>query len=337
MAENNRGERMMNIFIHLITHPKQKFSVSQLMTILDISEEDRRNTQRDMQSLINLPGQYVICEGSGAHKTYSTGLSVLDKLALPNFEEVMLQFAFLQRISGVYPRSAMLIDMLIEKIRRNVPIKNREQIDEAYKDITSRVMFMGTPPDIDETADEKLRIILQAIRTHREIETDYEPTKKKTSPSKRIPLMMIVFQGEIYIGCVRHSDPKAVYALKLCRIKSIKLLKETFVENPISIATLRKKIDNLALFDKSSIPEKVELTFPTDKSQYIIERRYHRSMRVKEKNGLLHVTMNVCINAQLIQWILYNEFNDVTVISPEYLKDEILLYGENIVKKYKKG
>ena len=103
MAENNRGERMMNIFIHLITHPKQKFSVSQLMTILDISEEDRRNTQRDMQSLINLPGQYVICEGSGTHKIYSTGLSVLDKLALPNFEEVMLQFAFLQRISGVYP------------------------------------------------------------------------------------------------------------------------------------------------------------------------------------------------------------------------------------------
>ena len=47
--------------------------------------------------------------------------------------------------------------------------------------------------------------------------------------------------------------------------------------------------------------------------------------------------MNVCINAQLVQWILYNEFNDVTVISPEYLKDEILLYGENIVKKYKKG
>ena len=337
MTENNRGERMVNILIHLITHPKQKFSISQLMTILDISENDRRNMQRDMQSLINLPGQYVICEGSGAHKTYSTGLSVLDKLALPNFEEVMLQFAFLQRISGIYPRSAMLIDMLIEKIRRNVPIKNREQIDEAYKDITTRVMFMGTPPDIDETADEKLRIILQAIRTHREIETDYEPTKKKTSPSKRIPLMMIVFQGEIYIGCVRHSDPKAVYAIKLCRIKSIKLLKETFVENPISLATLRQKIDNLALFDKSSIPEKVELTFPTDKGQFIRERPYHRSMHVKEKNGLLHVTMNVCINAQLIQWILYNEFNDVTVVSPEYLKDEILRYGENIVRKYRKG
>lgn len=337
MAENNRGERMVNIFIHLITHPKQKFSISQLMTILDISEDDRRNTQRDMQSLINLPGQYVICEGSGAHKTYSTGLSVLDKLALPNFEEVMLQFAFLQRISGIYPRSAMLIDMLIDKIRRNVPIKNREQIDEAYKAITSRVMFMGTPPDIDETADEKLRIILQAIRTHREIETDYEPTKKDSSPSKRIPLMMIVFQGEIYIGCVRHSDPEAVYALKLCRIKSIKLLKETFVENPISLATLRQKIDNLALFDKSSIPEKVELTFPKDAKQYIKERPYHRSMRIKEKNGLLHVTMNVCINAQLIQWILYNEFNNVTVVSPEYLKDEILRYGESIVRKYRKG
>jgi len=154
MAENNRGERLLNIFIHLITHPKQKFSVSQMMTVLGVPERDRRNVQRDMQSLVDLPGKYVVCEGLGAHKVYGTGLSVLDKLVLPNFEEVMLQFAFLQRISGIYPRSATLIDMLIDKIRRNVPIKNREQIDEAYRDIASRVMFMGTPPDVDETADQ---------------------------------------------------------------------------------------------------------------------------------------------------------------------------------------
>lgn len=248
MADTNRGERMVNIFIHLITHSKQKFSVSQLMTVLDIPESDRRNVQRDMQSLVDLPGQYVICEGSGAHKTYSTGLSPLDKLALPNFEEVMLQFAFLQRISGIYPRSASLIDMLIDKIRRNVPIKNREQIDEAYKAISSRVMFMGTPPDVDETADEKLKTILQAIRTHREIETEYEPTWTTRTISKRIPLMIILYQGEIYIGCVRHNNPEEVYAMKLCRIKSVKLLKDNFVENPTSMAMLRKKNRQLIAF-----------------------------------------------------------------------------------------
>ena len=335
MAENNRGERMVNIFIHLITHPKQKFSISQLMTVLDIPESERRNVQRDMQSLVDLPGQYVICEGSGAHKTYSTGLSPLDKLALPNFEEVMLQFAFLQRISGIYPRSASLIDMLIDKIRRNVPIKNREQIDEAYKAISSRVMFMGTPPDVDETADEKLKIILQAIRTHREIETEYEPTWTTRTISKRIPLMIILYQGEIYIGCERHSNPEEVYAMKLCRIKSVKLLRDNFVENPTSMAMLRKKIDNLSLFDKPSEIEKVELTFPAYASQFVKERPYHRSMRIKEKDGLLHVTMNVCVNSQLVQWILFNEYNDVTVVAPEHLKQEILKYGKSIVKKYR--
>ena len=89
MAENNRGERLLNIFIHLITHPKQKFSVSQMMMVLGVPERDRRNVQRDMQSLVDLPGKYVVCEGLGAHKVYGTGLSVLDKLVLPNFEEVM--------------------------------------------------------------------------------------------------------------------------------------------------------------------------------------------------------------------------------------------------------
>lgn len=334
MAENNRGERLLNIFIHLITHPKQKFSVSQMMMVLGVPERDRRNAQRDMQSLVDLPGKYVVCEGLGAHKVYGTGLSVLDKLVLPNFEEVMLQFAFLQRISGIYPRSATLIDMLIDKIRRNVPIKNREQIDAAYRDIASRVMFMGTPPDVDETADEKLNVILRAIRSHREIETEYEPTWTTRTISKRIPLMTIVYQGEIYIGCVRHTDPEAVYAMKLCRIKSVKLLKDSFVENPVSMAALRKKIDNLSLFDKVTATEKVELTFPAYASQFVKERPYHRSMRVREKDGLLYVTMNVCVNAQLIQWILCNEFNDVTVVAPESLKQEILKFGKSIVKKY---
>ena len=335
MAENNRGERMVNIFIHLITHPKQKFSISQLMSVLEIPESERRNVQRDMQSLVDLPGQYVTCEGSGAHKIYYTGLSVLDKLALPNFEDVMLQFAFLQRISGIYPRSAALIEMLIDKIRRNVPIKNREQIDEAYKAITSRVMFMGTPPDIDDTANEKLGVILKAIRSHREIETDYEPVWNKKTIKKRIPLMMFVYQGEIYIGCVRHSDPKAVYALKLSRIKSVKLLKETFVENPTSMATLRKKIDDLSLLDDEEKIEKVELTFPTDTILYAKERPYHRSMKIKQKGDLFHVTMNVCVNSQLIQWILFHEFNDVTVVAPDHLKQKILRFGKSIVRKYR--
>ena len=335
MAENNRGERMVNIFIHLITHPKQKFSISQLMSVLEIPESERRNVQRDMQSLVDLPGQYVTCEGSGAHKIYYTGLSVLDKLALPNFEDVMLQFAFLQRISGIYPRSAALIEMLIDKIRRNVPIKNREQIDEAYKAITSRVMFMGTPPDIDDTANEKLGIILKAIRSHREIETDYEPVWNKKTIKKRIPLMMFVYQGEIYIGCVRHSDPNAVYALKLSRIKSVKLLNETFVENPTSMATLRKKIDDLSLLDDEDKIEKVELTFPTDTILYAKERPYHRSMKIKQKGDLFHVTMNVCVNSQLIQWILFHEFNDVTVVAPDHLKQKILRFGKSIVKKYR--
>lgn len=335
MADNNRGERLLNIFIHLITHPKQSFSVSQMMTVLDIPESDRRNVQRDMQSLVELPGKYVICEGSGAHKSYSTGLSVLDRLALPNFEEMMLQFAFLQRISGIYPRTATLIDMLVDKIRRNVPVKNREQIDEAYRDITSRVMFMGTPPDIDETAGEKLNVILRAIRTHREIETEYEPTWTTRTVSKRIPLMMILYQGEVYIGCVRHGEPESVYAMKLCRIKSVKLLKSTFVENPVSLAVLRKKIENLSLFDRPTATERVELTFPAYASQFVRERPYHRSMRIKEKDGLLHVTMNVCVNSQLIQWILYNEFNDVTVVAPEHLKKRMLEFGRSIVRKYR--
>lgn len=334
MEDTKRAERIVQILVHLQTHPKQSFSVSQLMTSMQYSESERRNIQRDMQSLATIPGKLVISEGSGPHKVYRTGLNILDKLDFPNFEENMLQFVFLKRIENIYPGTASLIDELIDKIFKNLPCSKHDRVREAFSEINSRVLFMGTPPDFDETASDKLNIILQAIRTHREISVQYHPTRGAVSTSNRVPLMIVLFQNEIYLGCVRHSDPNAVYALKVRRMEDVSLTNIPFLENQKSIEALRQKVNDLSLFDGDIGHEKVELTFPAYARQYIEEQPYHRSLRIVEKKGILHVTMQVCVNTQLVQWLLYHTQNEVKVVKPEHLKRRLYEFGQRLTVLY---
>lgn len=335
MVDYKKNERQIQILVQLMTKPKQNFSVTQVMHAMGFPEAERRNIQRDMNDLANLPGNLVICEGSGAHKTYKTGLNVMNKLELPNFEETLLQFVFLQRIVNIYPGTADLIKDLLERIQKNLPYAQRDRLKEIYNDISSRVLFMGTQPDIDETAKDKLNIILKAIRTHHEIHTRYAPTWSAEKESDRIPLMIVLFQNEIYVTCARHGNPEAVYAIKLSRIKAVGISTKTFAENSVSLNAVRTKVRDLSLFDSGQGTEKVVLTIPREYRQYIEERPYHRSMVIKEKKTHLLITMNVNVSSQLVQWLLYNTQNYITVVKPTHLKKRLRLLGQELMEKYR--
>ncbi|MCF0223749.1 MAG: WYL domain-containing protein [Fibrobacter sp.] len=266
MSTEKRGERLISLFIQLISNPQKSYTVTQLLSALNLREEDRRNVQRDMRALAEFPGKYVIVEGSGPNKKYKTGFSSMDRLSLPNLDGIMLQFVFLQRIANIYPGTAKLIDNLLDKIRRNLPASNLDKFDEARKDINSRVLFKGTPPGIDEDTDEKLK-------------------KHYTESSKTLEL-------------------------------------------------LREKIRNLSLFDKETQIEKVKLTFPKWASLILKEQPYHPTMKISEKKDHLVVTMKVCVNFQLRQWLLKNELNEVNILEPAYLRREMHEIAMKMARKY---
>lgn len=335
MADFTKSERQIQILVHLLNKPKQTFSLTQIMQALSIPERERRNIQRDINDLVGLPGNLVACEGSGSHKVYKTGLNAMHNLELPNFEETLLQFVFLQRIMNIYPGTASLIEELLDRIFHNLSYSRRDKLKEVYDDISSKVLFMGTQPDFDETANGKLNTILKAIRTHHEIHTHYTPTWNNASESDRIPLMIVLFQNEIYVGCVRHGDPKAVYAIKLNRIQSVEISPKTFAERSDSLDALRTKVRDLSLFDGGNGTEEVVLTIPKAYRQFIEERPYHRSMEIKEKKDLLWITMNVNVNFQLMQWLLYHTQNNITVVKPKYLRDDLYKFGQSLMEKYR--
>lgn len=336
MAEIKKNSRIVQLLVELLKKPKKSFSVTELMRAINLDEKERRNVQRDINTLVEMPDNIVICEGRGPHKKYQTGLNVLDKLTLPNFEESMLQFVFLQGIMDIYPGTADLIDELLEKIQRNLPFVQRDKLKAVYREISSKVYFMGSFSKVDETAGEKLHTVLQTIRSRREIQTLYTNLDGEIKTSYRIPLGIVLYQNEIYVACVRHQDSRAVYAVKLSRIRELFPTNIRFCEKPESRKILEKKIDDCSLFEGSGDVEQVRLTFPSFARQILEERPYHPSMKIVERKGVLHVTMKVNIGFQLKQWLLFHTPNSVTVVKPKWLRDEMLNLGNKLVSLYSK-
>ena len=151
--------------------------------------------------------------------------------------------------------------------------------------------------------------------------------------------MLAIYQGEIYVGCVSQHFPDSTYALKLRRIESIKPLHEQFTEDPQVVEALRKRIRTGALFSDDQNPqaERVVIRFPGYAKNFLQERLYHPSMKIKEQeDGQLQVTMNVAINDMLKQWVLF--YGPIAeVLKPAKLRQMMLNSAKELVGMYEGG
>ena len=177
--------------------------------------------------------------------------------------------------------------------------------------------------------------MLRAIREHRKVQVQYTDNWGNVTDKSRVPLMVVVHQGDIYIGCVSQSHPGATYALKLCRIKSAKLTREQFVENPKDVESLRTRIRSGALLlgEQSPKSEDVSILFKKQIWNTLKERPYHPSMHIEERKDDLRVTMNVEVNDMLKQWVMFFG-NIATVEKPQNLRTMILETAKQLVQKY---
>ena len=242
MENLGRGERMVRIFVYLMAHYNNRYSVADIMRHLDIPESELRSVQRDMQALINIEGGYIQRNTENGKTYYWVALDRACKLVFPDFGDMVLHFVFLQRIANLYPATASLIEDLTKRITQDLPAKQQDVLKSYSKELNGRILFMGTPPGYDENVGKNLPIILNAIRKKQKIKVVYTDNWGNRTDKPRIPLMVAISQGDIYIGCVSQHHPDKTYALKLQRIESVKLLKETFEEDSKVVESLRKRI-----------------------------------------------------------------------------------------------
>ena len=325
MPEITRGERTVQLFAHLISNPDKSYSISDLMEVLQIPKGERRNVQRDMSCLVSINnGAYIQTHGKGRSFVYQSAIKTADRLLFPEFENTMLHFVFLQRIANIYPATSELISKLLERINDTLPDSERRALEQVSKDLNTKILFMGTPPNFEEDASNKLKTILRAIHDHRKILVEYA-FPEKTEKKLRVPLMIIIYQNEIYIGCESQSHPGKTYVLKFRRIKNIELTQETFQENPKAIEMLRKRVQlgSAILGTQDPQAEDVEIIFAPSAKFYLDEKPFHRSMKVEElKSGQLRVTMKVDVNELLYRWVL-SYADSAEVVKPISLRNRL--------------
>lgn len=336
MADKTRGERTVQLFAKVISNPTKKFSISDLMESLDIPEGEKRNVQRDMRFLAEMDaGRYIQAESVGRTFYYSSALQNADRLLFPNFENTMLHFVFLRRIANIYPATSEIITQLLERIEESLPDREKKSIQQLGKELGSKILFMGTPPDFEEEASEKIRVILQAIHDHRKIEVEYL-TENSCKKSTRIPLMIIVYQNDIYVGCESVAHAGDTYTLKFRRIKSVKLTKETFTENSKTTEKLRRQVVSGAAFLSGQEPklEDIEIEFESHAKLYLQENPFNRSMQIgKIKDGKITVKMKAECNRILFNWVV--SFSDAArVVKPAALKKKLSEYADYLKKVY---
>lgn len=338
MADQARGERMIRIFVYMMAHYNNRYSVADIMQHLDIREEDLRSVQRDMHALSEIEGGYIKRSVESGKTYYQVALERANKLIFPEFGDTLLHFMFLQRIANIYPATSNLIEDLAKRITQDLPVKEQSTLAHYAKELNGRILFMGTPPSVDENVGKNLPIILDAIRKKQKVQIAYTDNWGNFSDKPRVPLLVAIHQGEIYVGCVSQRFPGKTYALKLRRIQSVKLLREQFVEDPKVVETLRKRIRTGTLLsgDQDQPCEKVVIYFPGYAKNFLQERSYHPSMKIKELPcGYLHVTMNVAVNGLLKQWVMY--FGPIAeVLKPAKLRQMILDSAKELVGMYEK-
>ena len=336
MADMTRGERTVQLFAKVISNPSKKFTIADLMESLDIPESERRKVQRDMRFLSEMgAGRYIQQENVGRTFYYSSALQNADRLLFPNFENTMLHFVFLRRIANIYPATSEIITQLLERIEDSLPAREKKSIHQLGEELNRKILFMGTPPDFEEDSSEKIRVILQAIHDHRKIEVEYI-TETSCKRSKRIPLMIIVYENDLYVGCESEKMKDSTYTLKFRRIKSVKLSKETFVENPKIVDKMRRQVVSGAAFMSGQEPklQDVEIEFERRAKLFLQENPFNRSMRITDGRGdKIIVNLKAENNQMLFNWVL--SFSDIAhVIKPVSLRKKLSDFANYLKEVY---
>ena len=336
MADMTRGERTVQLFAKVISNPDKRFTINDLMTSFEIPEGERRNVQRDMRFLSEMDGgRYIAVENEGRTALYRSALRNAERLLFPNFENTMLHFVFLKRIANIYPATSEIITQLLERIEKSLPANEQKSLRQLGDELNTKILFMGTPPIFEEDASEKIRLILQAIHDRRKIDVTYM-TEDADKRSTRIPLMIIVYEDELYVGCESEKVEGATYTLKFRRIKNVKLSKEMFVEKPKVLDKLRRQVASGAAFLSGQEPklEEVEIKFESRAKLYLQENPFNRSMKItKSKDGKIVVNMKAEINQLLFNWIV--SFTDVArVVKPASLRKRLKEYAQYLMKIY---
>lgn len=330
-----RGERMMSVLSVFLRNPNRSYSAPDILNKLELPESQIRNVQRDLEALADFEvGSLLKKEGEKTRVTYRCALKGMGTFLFLDSDDKLSDLCFLNRIKGMYPEVAGLIDDVLKTLFKDV--EGSKAFKALNQTMNAKVVFMGHGPAKSDASAEQLSTFLKAIRDHRKVLIKYTDNNGITSEKARIPLLIVVSDGELYIGCQSQSAPGNTYYLKLLRVQSVKLLSERYAYSEDFISRFRERISGSAslLGSNEGTPEDIKIIFPGWCRKFLEERPYHTSQKITEnEDGTILVRFRLKVDTGLTQWVA-GYLNLATVIEPDSLKSNLLKFGQLLLSKY---
>lgn len=253
-------------------------------------------------------------------------------------KNVLITEGDLFTISTVMPLMEQYKNTPLENAFKNMIGKISELLPEEVSVdsffLNKDISFICDPlPAIEQDV---FKNIFQAIKTRKLISFNYRSVSSSEYKFKKIEAYHVICQkGNWYVFGFEHgTNKKKIYALS--RFKDIKILDVNY-EIPEGFDIAREIDLSFGIWYNKEDAVEYELLFDRMMANYILEREWHKNQKVEQKeDGSVFLKFSSNQKQQVLSWVL--SFGScVEVISPEFLKADVMENAEKMLLKYKKS
>lgn len=166
---------------------------------------------------------------------------------------------------------------------------------------------------------------------HQSIVIDYHPFGKEVLQWTIHPYYLKQYNNRWFLfGYNPEFDDLSIVPLD--RIELISNSEQPFIENSIyNFGTYFNNIIGVSK-EKGRCVEHIRLRFSSDRFPYVVSKPIHHSQKIENEKERI-ITLNVIPNKELVSELIWFR-DDVEVLSPDFLREEIKEEIANMYKKY---
>lgn len=331
---------MVKILAYLIRNRTRRYTAGQIHAHLDMEEPViLRNVQRDLKLLAEMATEScVITERAGGKLYYRIQPDVRGKFTLPIERNGLLAIIMLKRLQPLFAPGAKSVSEMTEALDKLFEDTDADFFNDLDQRLDDKTHVMGEQSLLAMDGS-TLNALLTALSERRKLDILYQGDLAKPARKRTVcPVKLVLSKGELYFVCISEYHTTRNYYLKLCRITEASLSDSRFT---VDAGRMKRINDRLSksfgiLDDDAPKPQKVVLRFPSFFDLILSEKRYHHSQHIgKAKDGSTLLTMTVPVDFELTKWVL-GWMDEVTVVQPKGLRDELSRFAGRLQRKYKK-
>lgn len=247
-------------------------------------------------------------------------------------QSVMLTEGELFTVSTIMPLLEQYKNTPLETSFKNIMGKITEMLPDTVSVdsgfMNDGVKFISDPlPQIDEEIFNK---IFNAAKTHKTIEYSYRSISSQDYTGRKLnPYQVICQKGNWYV-CGYCHEKKDIRIYALSRIKDLELTSEYFKPDPSF--KIEKYIDpDFGIWTSSEEPKKIELLFDKSINTYILERSWHQTQQIEQKeDGSVYLSFSTNQIQETLHWVL-SFGGSVKVLNPPELADLVQKEAKKIL------